>query len=258
MDETPANNQVILNERVRASFDPNDKQELHDGKLYKVNYDAGDYLYYRIRFQNTGTDTAFEIQLRDTLTARLDAASVEFITSSHSCRFFIHNGNILVWKFANIMLPSKQENEPASNGYVYFRVKAAKGLTIGDSILNRAAIYFDYNLPVITNTQHTLISVNKAVITGLNDLFNRGYTSILRLYPNPGNKEVFILSTAQLAFKATAAIFDLSGKKLAAFGEKTLIPGIAVPYTLPLLKKGVYIIRLYGKTINESKLIVVE
>jgi hypothetical protein len=45
----------------------------------------------------------------------------------------------------NIQLPYKTTNEPASHGYVSFKIKPRPRVVIGDSLNNKAAIYFDFN-----------------------------------------------------------------------------------------------------------------
>jgi hypothetical protein len=50
-------------------------------------------------------------------------------------------------------------NEPKSHGYVVFRIKPLNTLATGDTIPNKAAIYFDYNAPVITKSHLTVVQV---------------------------------------------------------------------------------------------------
>ncbi|MBK6995567.1 MAG: SprB repeat-containing protein [Lewinellaceae bacterium] len=70
-----------------GSYDPNDKHG------YPVGYGADHYIRpgtdieYLIRFQNTGTDTAFTVQIVDTLSAWLDPATIRFGASSHPYRY---------------------------------------------------------------------------------------------------------------------------------------------------------------------------
>jgi uncharacterized repeat protein (TIGR01451 family) len=125
--------------------------------LFKSEYDAGDWLTYTIRFQNTGTDTAFNITIRDTLSHRLYGTTLDVIATSHPYKLLIKDNKYCSWTFENILLPDSTRNEPASHGYITFRIKPVAGLNLHDTILNRAAIYFDYNLPEITNTQETMI-----------------------------------------------------------------------------------------------------
>ena len=154
-DETPDDNSFILPQRVRGSMDPNEKECLEGSKIDITT--LGNYLHYLIRFQNLGNDTAFNIVVVDTLSNNVEWNSVEFIGSSHPCHVTQKNGK-LEFFFADIKLPYKSINEPASNGFVAFKVKPKTNLVLGDSLNNRAAIYFDYNPPVITNTAMSVVS----------------------------------------------------------------------------------------------------
>ncbi|MES2849727.1 MAG: T9SS type A sorting domain-containing protein [Bacteroidota bacterium] len=154
-DETAFDNIFILPQRVVGSFDPNDKQCIEGSKLDISK--IGDYLHYQIRFQNEGTDTAFNIVVVDTLSDKLDWNSFEFISSSHSCNPTLKN-NKAEFIFENINLPYKAIDEPGSNGWVAFKIKPKPSVVIGDSLNNSAAIYFDFNLPVITNTATTIVT----------------------------------------------------------------------------------------------------
>ncbi|RPD49134.1 DUF7619 domain-containing protein [Paracnuella aquatica] len=150
-DETPADDSVYIRQIVTGSFDPNDKAEMHAGMITPSQVSQAEYLNYTIRFQNMGTDTAFNIVVRDTLDAGLNWASLEMVGSSHPYYLVIKDGNSLAWEFSNILLPDDKTNEPLSHGYISYRIRPKKNLVLGDKIHNTASIYFDYNLPVITN-----------------------------------------------------------------------------------------------------------
>lgn len=158
-DVLPADNADTLKQRVTGSYDPNDKTETHGGVITPAQISGADYLTYLIRYQNTGTDTAFNITVRDTLDNRLDWSSLQMIASSHSYQLSIEDGNKLAWQFNNIKLPYTGIDEPGSHGYIAYRIKPQKNLLIGDTIKNTAGIYFDYNLPISTNTEKTVVLV---------------------------------------------------------------------------------------------------
>lgn len=143
---------------VVASYDPNDKTAFVDGKpeTAKILPDLG--LEYLIRFQNTGNDTAFNIVIADTLGQRLDPTSVVPGASSHPYSFELRDGNVLRFVFNNILLPDSNTNEVASHGFVKFYIKQAPGNPIGSALSNTAAIFFDFNLPVITNESRLVVS----------------------------------------------------------------------------------------------------
>ena len=155
-DQTPADNSFTLPQLVRGSFDPNDKECLEGSKIAITSID--NYLHYIIHFQNVGNDTAFNVVVVDTLSSKLDWNSFDFIGSSHPCQV-TQKGDKLEFYFENIKLPYKAINELASNGFVAFMIKPKNTVVVGDSLKNKAAIYFDFNLPVITNTTSTVIAV---------------------------------------------------------------------------------------------------
>lgn len=166
-DLNTLNNTRHLQQITTGSYDPNDKQESGAGALHPSAISKGDYLTYTIRFQNTGTDTAFNIVVRDTLSTNTDPASFEMIGVSHPYTLAVKNGNIFTWTFKNILLVDSIRNEPLSHGFITYRVKPKISLVLKDSIHNSASIYFDFNLPVLTNTQTTVVRIPPPVKPGI-------------------------------------------------------------------------------------------
>lgn len=54
-------------------------------------------------------------------------------------------------------MPDSNINEPLSHGFLSFRVKVNSTVSLFDTVSNKASIYFDFNLPVVTNTVNTRI-----------------------------------------------------------------------------------------------------
>ncbi len=145
--------------QITCSFDPNDKQVAPAGfgSFGAVDMDT-EWLDYTIRFQNTGNDTAYTVMLRDSISDRLDVASICDFASSHTISSMnIEQDRELVARFENIMLPDSGTNQAGSQGFLSFRARVLPGLASGSSITNRAYIYFDYNAHVITNTAMTTL-----------------------------------------------------------------------------------------------------
>jgi uncharacterized repeat protein (TIGR01451 family) len=157
-DYTPGDNADTIKGEVTGSFDPNDKQENHNSTFYIEQLQAGQPLTYTIRFQNMGTDTAFNIIVRDTLSDQLDISTLEIIGASHPYQFNLKDSKFGTFTFNNILLPDHNTNEPASHGYITYRIKPKSTLQLGDKIYNSASIYFDFNLPVQTNNHETVIT----------------------------------------------------------------------------------------------------
>lgn len=154
-DANPAVSNFCL--PVVNSFDPNDKQGFPTGFGEQHNIFANTDLEYMIRFQNTGTDTAFRVVLLDTLSTYLDISTLQPSTSSHPYTFNVEDNGVLRFSFRNIKLPHAAVDEPRSNGFVTFRISQKRNNPVGTRIENRAGIYFDYNAPILTNTVfHTI------------------------------------------------------------------------------------------------------
>ncbi|BDS09472.1 DUF7619 domain-containing protein [Aureispira anguillae] len=186
--------------QTTGSYDPNDKRGfplgLSDAHIIRSNTD----LEYMIRFQNTGTDTAFTVVIQDVLPAELDILSVEYGASSHDYTFNIHGDRILEWRFENIMLPDSNINEIASHGFVSFKVKQTPNLAEGTFIRNQAAIYFDYNAPIITNvSEHLIDNATTWIITSTEQINNQENKAWgLKIYPNPAQRIVNLESEVMI------------------------------------------------------------
>ena len=147
-----SNNTKVLNRTVTGSFDPNDKQGITNatGSTDQFSLGSDDWIDYTVRFQNTGTDTAFTVVIRDEIEADLDIQSLEITAASHPFTPSFGNGRELVFTFSDILLPDSTTDLLGSQGFVAFRMKPRTGILPGDLITNTAEIYFDFNPPVIT------------------------------------------------------------------------------------------------------------
>ncbi len=144
---------------ISCSYDPNDKQvePVGVGPLHGIAPDT-EWLTYTIRFQNTGNDTAHTVVIEDPLSTHLDRSSLQVLGASHTLTGASLNGyGLATFHFDGIMLPDSNVNEPASHGFVRFRVKPVQGLPHLTAIDNLAGIIFDQNAPVITNTVRNTI-----------------------------------------------------------------------------------------------------
>jgi uncharacterized repeat protein (TIGR01451 family) len=122
-DNPPAHYERLCMESI-GSFDPNDKTGFPRGVGPEGFIEPGTGLEYLIRFQNTGTDTAFTVVVRDTLSPWLDLSSLQLGTESHDYQLVIEDDRVLVFQFNNIMLPDSNVNEPASHGFFRYSIKA--------------------------------------------------------------------------------------------------------------------------------------
>jgi len=244
-DFYPADN---VEERVIAvtgSYDPNDKQVSPGGEGEEgIITRADSILTYQVRFQNTGTDTAFTVVVTDEIDENLDISSIRPGPSSHPYKLNILAGNVLEFRFENIMLPDSFVNEPASNGYVLFDIKTKRDLVWGTKIENTAAIYFDFNEPIITNTTvNTLLQPTNVKDQTASDL-------PLQISPNPGSDLSILQFSLEKSTEVDLALYDTRGRLVTQYLKKEhLQNGIhQVRFEEVELPQGIYFVVL--KTVD--------
>jgi len=206
---------------VVASFDPNDKTAFLNGRPESSSIPPNTELEYLIRFQNTGNDTAFNIVILDTLTTYLNAASVLPGAASHLYTFDLLNGHILRFSFKNILLPDSNTNEVASHGFVKFLVRQNSTAFIGNEIKNSAAIYFDFNDPVITNETKLVIAVPSGTEEAKTQI-------VAQIFPVPAHDMVQVVLQNTNGESVTWRLFDTTGK-LVSTGQSAAATVFDIP-----------------------------
>jgi uncharacterized repeat protein (TIGR01451 family) len=225
-DETPANNTSNLTQTVVGSIDPNDKT-CAEGHNLPIN-DVGKYLHYVIRFENTGSANAETVVVRDVIdTSKFDMSTLRPLTGSHSFTTKISNTNMVEFIFENINLPF---DDAHNDGYLAFKIKTKPTLTIGTNISNTANIYFDYNLPVITNTYTTTVFQPLSV-----DSFE--FSDVYALSPVP-TMNTLTITTKQDVIMSSVSIYNTIGQLVHTVKD----PGETIDVSG--LKTGVYFIRI--------------
>lgn len=228
-DETPDDNTYHLAQTVVGSFDPNDKAV---SKSTIGVSELNEYLYYTIRFENTGTFYAENIAIRDLLSDNLDLSTLEIMDTSHPCRSLVTRSSAttvdkLEFFFENIQLPATQDDPVNSHGFVIYRVKPKSDLAIGDSVLNEAEIYFDFNHPIVTNEVSTVVT---ALAT---EQFVRNNVSV---FPNPARNAVTVKSDSALR---EISIHNLLGQ---AIQSANAAGNLEISLDISALQTGSYIL----------------
>jgi len=237
-DIEPLNNTTTICVPVVAAYDPNIKEVTPAGTGVEGFIPASTpKLKYTIHFQNTGTASAINVKVIDTLEANLLPASFHILSSSHNMIPEWLSPNVVRFNFNNINLPDSTSNEPDSHGFLEFEIDMAQGLPEGTEIKNQADIYFDFN-PAVT-TDNALNTI--AFTTGVDENKN----SALTIYPNPTNGLVYVKSS-ELIDKVE--VIDLNGKVISTSISKTI--------DLSDLPKGIYFIKVYTQSsIKTEKLV---
>lgn len=252
VDNNANNDTLSLNGVVIGSYDPNHKIVFPEGIGADHIIANNQRLTYTIDFQNTGTDTAFNIYVTDAISSLLDLSTLRILGSSHPMTYTLNNRE-LTFFFNNIQLVDSATNPAGSIGFFQYSIMPFAN-KIGETIENTANIYFDYNLPIITNTTSNKIggplSLQEPFIT---------YTKFV-VYPNPsldgkGTIRVDLQSTQRLdirlknSFGATVATREFTPQSVGVY---------QLPFDFNGLSNGLYFIELtQGNKQMIEKLVVV-
>jgi uncharacterized repeat protein (TIGR01451 family) len=239
---------------LTGSYDPNDKTSYPKGFGANQLIEANQDIEYMIRFQNTGTDTAFTVIVKDTLSSLLDALSIQPLASSHRYEWAVLKNNILQFTFPRILLVDSFHNEPQSHGFIKFHIKQKPNLAIGSTIYNKAAIFFDFNAPVITN--RTQLTIGKAfIVSSVSDEASKLRMRIIS-YPNPTIDRAIleILEGDGDASNRTFQLLDATGRLL----RQGKFDGNRYEFERDALNSGFYFFRVtqQGQILGTGRIVI--
>ncbi|MCB0610366.1 MAG: DUF11 domain-containing protein [Lewinella sp.] len=251
MDDADPNISIDCQE-VIGSYDPNDKQAFPSGRGEDHLISAGEDIEYMIRFQNTGTDTAFNVVIEDQLSEWLDPSTFRAGAGSHPFRTELSEGGKIRFYFENIMLPDSNINEPASHGFVKFKVAQHPGNPDGTHISNMADIFFDFNEPITTNTVWHTVGEDLFQVTSLAPVEEAPFN--LRIAPNPVTDSATLSWDGHDAGSGVFFLYDQQGRTVyaASFTGNTIL------FQRRHLNAGVYFYRILDgdKVLDNGKLVI--
>ncbi|MFW6302970.1 MAG: DUF7619 domain-containing protein [Bacteroidales bacterium] len=237
-------------QEVLGSYDPNDKSVTPVGITEDHHYiDSTHMLEYKIRFQNTGTAPAQKVVIIDTISPHLDIESFQHMSASHECTVDILYDNLMRWTFENINLPDSGSNEPASHGYVKFKISQQPGNELYTMITNGSSIFFDYNLPILTNEVFNTIGRMDVVYTADEPMTSENKVQV---YPNPA-QDYINFSTGSETWKLE--LYDASGRIIQRVNR---ISDNTFRMSVEHLNNGVYYYHISDKngSISKGKLVI--
>ena len=135
------------------------------------------------------------------------------------------------------MLPDSFVNEPASNGWLEYEISQNVDLPLETAIQNTAAIFFDFNEPVITNT--TLHTTGEKVlsITSSKDLVETKPSLIFS--PNPVQRGQPVFIESEIDQNLTYQLLNIDGQLIASGILDN--ENLQIPKQVPT---GIYLIKL--------------
>jgi uncharacterized repeat protein (TIGR01451 family) len=249
-DANLENNTYEYARLISGSYDPNDKSVSPKGlgdQGYITYSDTA--FHYQVRFQNTGTDTAFTVVIRDTLDPSLDVPSFRLDQTSHPVEYTITGEGYITFTFSNILLPDSFINEPRSHGLISYNINRKLDIPLGTQIKNTASIYFDFNLPIVTNTTvNTLFDPT----VGISNPATMGFS----LMPNPAQQTSRVVLQLQEHSDVSYSVLDLSGRLVIGRTLGYLSAG-EHQWELAGLPSGVYFVKIRAGNYEKTEKLVI-
>ncbi len=241
------NNSDNICVQIGVPFDPNAmyvSSSLHpsNGFTDYLPTQDNDNFNYTVTFQNTGTAPAHDVRVETMIDSHLNLNSITPGVSSANYNWLVLS-NKLIFYFHNIELVDSGTNEPASHGFVRFKIEQNSGNVTGTIIPQMANIYFDYVSPVATN------SAVVELVADESNAVQTVTTASIAIYPNPANESFFINSNST----ADYLIQDLLGR--------TIQQGkINQPTTISVTgwKKGIYFITVQTQQNKQVMKLIVD
>lgn len=242
------NNNFNLTQGIVGSYDPNDIMESHGDEIVHASFTSDNYLYYTIRFENTGTAAALNVRVNDLLNVKLDETTLKMVHASHNY-VMDRVGSTINWEFKNIGLAATSQNPTLSKGYIIYKIKPKPGYAIGDIIPNTGAIYFDFNPAIITNTFNTEFVSQ----LGVTEFENNSFI----FYPNPVKEKITISAKDSQDGISNVILYDISGKIVVSKSFSSTSTSETID--LSQVSNGMYLIEVTTKSnLKTIKKIIVE
>jgi len=251
-DTVPPDNMDSILNIATLSWDPNLKSVNPNRDFYLEEVKNRNLIEYTVHFQNTGTDTAFQVRVVDQLENSLNIETIEMLGSSHNYTYQI-KGRTIEWLFDDIQLPDSIRNEPESHGFIKFRIEADTSLNLGDSVFNQVGIYFDFNIPIITDV--TSFIVNEPTDT-TSAIFDIVLNKSVNLFPNPTTGHITLLIETKRNDVISIKIHNVTGTLLSKASISTNSGHVEEDLDMSGLKPGLYFVSIKGNGIDETRKII--
>lgn len=226
-DDVSSNDQEVcqtmaVNPPPPQSYDPNYElvnpiRDASNNGIFATDVD----LNYIVNFQNIGDGVCSIVRTENELDpAKYDLSTIEFLGASHENNSFELDGNKIVIRFPNINLLPQIVDEELSKGWFAFRVKRLASLPIGTIIENAAAIYFDYNDPVVTNYG------TSTIIEPLSNEIATAEKASFSIMPNPTASSAKLKVNLANDLDLQVQVYTINGELVSNIGSQFLEKGL--------------------------------
>jgi len=225
---------------VFNSYDPNIKSVYPYGECTERYVEKNKPLTYTIQFQNTGNAEAINIAIEDGISGDLfDLNTLKVISQSHpNLLVEVFDSNKVKFRYDKIYLPDSFYDEKGSHGYITYEITPKQSLPNNTKVGGNAKIYFDYNLPISTNSIFNTL-IDKVPVCFQNVSIGKEWKKNgLKIYPNPTNGILNLEMVNQSKESKDISIINLLGDSV--FQETSNDNKLS--FDIGLLPSGIYLI----------------
>ena len=220
-DEIPLDNQFLYKHKV-VSFSNSNTLTCLQGEIAPVSL-IGDYLDYAVRFENTGLAQVENAVIKFEFDPSMfDASSIQLQESTNTT-YLRKNGNVVE------VILQQLNIDTGGHGNVLLKIKSQPTLQEGDSVINKSSIYFDYNIPIVTNEVETTFDV----------MNNTNFPSdaSIAIFPNPTASIININCNNTIK---TIELYDVQGRLL----QTQIVDNATASLDISNQTNGIYFVKI--------------
>ena len=175
---------VIVRDAVLANYMTTYPVGYREDHMINQNED----IEYTINFQNTGSDTVFNMYILNELDESLNVETLIPGPSSHDYTLSIEEDRRLRIELSNIQLPGANDSALESKGFVKFRISQNPNVALGTQIRSSSLLFFDDQNGIATDEVfHTVGEEFIEIILSNEDLLS---DEELIVVPNPATSSI--------------------------------------------------------------------
>lgn len=231
---------------------------MHPDHEYGLLKRPDSVITYQVNFGNTLSATADIVYIDCKIDDRLDIATLKPLVASHDFEWTLVDQKTVRFVFNNISLPAAGTSD--FTGAIKFSIETKPTVQTGDSIFTNALVYFNYGVPlrtdsvltIISDTTYNEIDDTNGVASTFDPLFG------VKVYPNPVNDKLIVsFDRADNAADRKVSLFSLSGK-LVKHAE--LMDGQQLLLDVSDLAQGTYLIQIkqQGEVLLRDRIVVID
>lgn len=230
---------------------------MHPDHEYGLLKRPDSVITYQLNFGNTLSATADIVYIDCKIDDRLDIATLKPLVASHDFEWTLVDQKTVRFVFNNINLPAAGTSD--FTGAIKFSIETKPTVQTGDSIFTNALVYFNYGVPLRTDSVLTIISDTTYYEPDDTNSVSSidGATLYVKVYPNPVNDRLMVAFESNDNSSREVSLYSLSGtlvKQIKEVASSQLLIDVSD------LAQGTYLIQVKqdGAVVKRERVVVLD